>query len=234
MHTKIITRLSLLASVLVVPACGGSNDSGLFVDWQIEDVGPPINDTVSCDEAGAATVVLEATNATRGTPAEIFNVPCASGSLTTTPLASGTYNVNLRLLRSDNVEVSSIALPPIGVRRSGVSDLGTVVFEIQSFQSQWIVTKSTAPQVAVSCTSVGATTVEFTAASVSPGAAPFVFRFPCGPGLGVTQAIPDDTYNLTFRLLDAGGNPLSVFGPMAFTTPVGTPAVLPQITFTVN
>lgn len=234
MHTKILTRLSLFASLLTLPAaCGSSpNNSGLVLDWQVEDVGLPINDPVSCDEAGTPKVLLEVTNLSAGTTAQVFEAPCSAGSLITDVLPPGQYSVNVRLLRADNIEVSSIALPTTVVDRRGLTDLGGVIFEIQSFVSRWAVTRTAAPGVPVSCASVGATTVEFTATTA--GLAPFLFRFGCGDAQGITQAVPDGDYSLQFRLLDAAGNPLSALAPVAYTTPVGAQAVLPQVTFTVN
>ena len=231
MQTKILTRLSLLGSLFTLAACGGgSSDSGLFLDWQVEDVGLPINDTVTCDEAGTTTVLVEAIASGSVTPLT-YTAPCNAGSLITPPVAPGTYQVNVRLLRADNVEVSSRALPPLAVSRRG-ADLGTVIFEIQSFISRWVITRTSAPGTPVGCALVGATTVEFTA--TTEGLAPFRFSFPCAAAEGITQAVPDGNYALQFRLLDAAGNPLSVSNPMAYITPVGAQAVLPQVTFTVN
>lgn len=237
MHMN-IGKLSLLAVALATPACvSGSADDSVFVfDWQVEDVGLPINDTVTCAEAGAATVVLEVQNLTNGTPKQSYSYPCSAGGGVTPVLATGQYSVTTRLLRADNVEVSSTTFPgpgeaPIFIDRRRVTDLGVVVFEIQSFTTQWVITKTAAPGVPVSCLSVGATQVEFTA--TKPPFAPFVFLFPCVDPQGITQAIPDGDYQLTFRLLSANNVSLSEL-TVPYITPVNAPAVLMPVTFTVN
>jgi hypothetical protein len=128
--------------------------------------------------------------------------------------------------------VSSIALPTTVVNRRGLTDLGVVIFEVQSFVSRWAVTRAAAPGVPVSCDSVGGTTVEFTATTA--GLPPFVFTFGCGDVQHISPAIPDGDYSLRFRLLDGVDNLLSELPAVAYTTPVGAQAVLPQVTFTVN
>ena len=239
MHMN-IGKLSLLAVVaLAAPACvsGSADDSTLNFGWQIEDVGFPEGDTVTCAESGATTVVVELTNLSNGTPLQVFSYPCGAGRGVSPVLASGSYLVTMRLLRGDNIEVSATTFPGPGeaaliVDRRSFPPEQFVVFEIQSFTTRWVITKTAAPGVPVSCLSVGAAQVEFTA--TKPPLAPFVFLFPCTDPQGITQAIPDGDYNLTFRLLSANNVPLSELS-VPYSTPVNAPAVLTNpVIFTVN
>lgn len=204
--------------------------TSFFLDWTIEDVGPPINDMISCEEAGTTGLTIAATNTATGS-VKTFSFACSSQKGVQLPLAPGPYSLAVRLMRADNVEVSSIVIP-MQLGNTGVTDIGGVVFEIQSFATRWSVTRTAAPGVPVSCPSVGASQVEFTA--TTSGLAPFVFRFACGDGMGLTQAVPDGTYALQYRLLDAGGNTMSQVSNANYSTPVNAQAVLAPVTFTVN
>lgn len=238
MNMKTFAHLPLLAFALATPACvvDDVDDSAFYFDWQIEDVGLPINDVLTCDEAGAETVVLEVQNVSNGSAKQTFSYPCRAGAGKSPVLATGQYAVTLRLLRGDNIEVSSISFPGPGqpavfIDRRGVTDLGTTVFEVQSFSVQWLLTRTAAPTIPVSCASVGATNVQMTATTAN--LPPFTFNFACADPGGLTQAVPDGDYALQFRLLNAAGASLSELA-VPFATPVDRQAVLPPVTFTVN
>ena len=204
--------------------------TAFFLDWSIEDVGLPLNDTVPCTEAGVTSLAVTATNTATGAVTN-FSFGCATQSGVQIPLPPGPYRLAMRLLRPDAVEVSAIEFP-FSLGDLGVTDLGGVVFEIQSFSLSWTLTRTAAPMVPVTCASVGASQVELVATTA--GLAPFVFRFACNEGNALTQAVPDATYALQYRLLDASGNALSQLSNANYTTPMGAPAKLPAVTFTVN
>lgn len=204
--------------------------TAFFLDWTIEDVGPPINDVVLCEEAGTNTLAVAATNTSTGFRKD-FLFPCSAQKGVQLPLPPGPYSLAVRLLRGDNVEVSSIVIP-LSLAPTGVTDIGGIVFEIQSFSARWSIARAAAPNTPVTCASVGATAVELTA--TTKDLPPFVFRFACVDGTGLTQAVPDGDYALQYRLLNAAGAALSQLNPANYSTPVGTPAVLAPVTFTVN
>src|SRR5687768_10715380 len=89
-----------------MPDAGGVSDAqgdapytaSFSLDWTIEDVGPPTNDVVVCEDAGTTTVAVAATNTATGGVHD-FSFPCSSrtGVL---PLPSGSYSLALRLLRA--------------------------------------------------------------------------------------------------------------------------------------
>lgn len=215
---------------------GEIENQAFSFDWQVEDVGLPHGDVVRCSDAGSTTVVLTVRNLASATPSQSFVFPCAAGSGITTTLDVGQYEITTRLLRADNIEVSATTFPgpgelPVYIDPGRVTDLGTIVFEIQTFTAQWAIARTVAPGVPVSCASAGAKTVEFTA--TKPPLFPFVFSFPCTDPQGITAAVPDGSYTLTFRLLNAANVALSQV-TVPYVTPAHAQAVLQPVTFVVN
>lgn len=233
MNIRSLTHLSFLAVALALPACGGTSDTGAFFDWGIVDVGAPLDAAfLTCEESGGGTVVLEAQDLSRGGAPQTFSYPCSAGGGNVPGLLSGQYAMTVRLLRSsDNIAVSSLALGTVSIARRGQTDLGVVVFEIQSLKLNWIIKQANNVSAPASCASVGATQVELTATAVAQ--APTVFRFPCTDGQGQTQAVTVGAYVISARLMNAAGTALST-QTLDFVTPDNTVAVLPLVTFPVN
>jgi hypothetical protein len=235
MNIRRLAPLSFFALALVLPACGGAADSGAFFDWGIVDVGAPDSAPfLSCEESGGGTVVLEAQDLSRGGAPQTFSYPCKAGGGNVPGLPSGQYSMTVRLLRSsDNVAVSSLPLGTVSIARRGQTDLGVVVFEIQSLTVNWLIKQAANLSTPVTCAAVGATQVELTATAATQ--APNIFRFPCVDGQGQTQAVTVGAYTISTRLLNAAGTALpGSEQSLDFVTPNNTPAVLPLVTFTVN
>ena len=234
MNIRSLAHLSFFALAIALPACGGTADTGAFFDWGIVDVGAP--DTapfLNCDESVGigATVVLEAQDLSRGGAPQTFSYPCAAGGGNVPGLLAGQYSMTVRLLRADNIAVSSLPLGTVSVARRGQTDLGVIVFEIQSLSLNWLIKQASNLNAPVTCAAVGATQVELTVTAATQ--APTVFRFPCTNGQGQTQAVTVGAYVISARLLNAVGSELSNLS-LDFVTPDNTPALLPLVTFTVN
>jgi hypothetical protein len=231
-----------VALALGLPACGGMEESGVVVDWGILDVGDSDDALfLACAEVGGRTVVLESQDLTRGGAVQRFSFPCDASGGIVPGLLSGRYAMTLSLLRTDSVVVSSLALGTVSVGRRGNTNLGLIVFDIQSLSMNWLVKKASDLNTPVGCPVVGATQVELIATAA--GQPPNVFGFPCGPGKGRTQAVTSGAYAIQARLLNAAGEALDLVGPageatkvlvLDYVTPTNSPGVLPLITFAVK
>jgi hypothetical protein len=112
-----------------------------------------------------------------------------------------------------------------------LTDLDTVVFDIQSFVLNWSIDRG---NVGASCGEVGGVTVELITRLGEDE--PRRLSFPCtAPNHSAASgAIPTGSYSVQVRLLDVAGKELSSIKPMTFVVGGTRRAVLPPITFVVN
>jgi hypothetical protein len=194
----------------------------MSVNWELQYVGS--TQPVSCAQAGTPTVVL-AVMPSGGTPIPT-GATCDGKTLTTSPLAPGRYDVRIELQNAGGVAVSS-RQGTFDVQTGSRTDLGVIIFEVQSFQLAWSLTRAGQP---LTCAAAGATTVELTAHLGSGAEA--TYTFPCADGQGASPAILDGSYLLAIRLLGAGGATLwQTSMPFALNVSSGQRAVVPAVVF---
>ena len=211
-----------------------TDDSALVAQWRVAYVAE--GGVVSCEDAGTPTVRVSAKNIRSGAM-YTFDFPCGAGSGITDVLPVGAYEVTLALLDGfrtpDGVmagrPVSQITGGPWEVRRHGLTALDAIEFQVQVFEVDWILVKNVPGMGmrSVTCTEVGAATVELSAQLASEPAEKF--RWACADGGGITQAIRVGNYANQVRLLNAMNLPLSETNVMPVRV-VGTerPAITVQ------
>jgi hypothetical protein len=96
-------------------------DQYLSLSWSIDR--PPASALLSCDQAGAAKVELDAASTT-------FQWPCRDGQGATTTLAAGSYPVTVKLLDGQGAPLSVTPTMNVTVASQPV-DLGDVLFDVQ-------------------------------------------------------------------------------------------------------
>jgi hypothetical protein len=195
----------------------------MIVDWAVQYVGS--TRPVSCDQAGTPTVVLGVTPS--GGPPIPTGAPCDSQRLTTQPLAPGRYDVRIELRDVYGVGVSTHQ-GLFDVQPGSVTDLGIVIFEVQSFQLAWSLSRGGQ---LLTCAAAGATRVELT--THLDGGREATYTFPCADGQAASPAVQVGSYLLAIRLLGAGGATLWQSAmPFAFNVSADQRAVLPPVVFT--
>jgi hypothetical protein len=203
------------------PAPDGA--AGAFrVEWQLVWVGGARQ--VACEEARVVTVVLEGAATGGGTFRDEF--PCGAGSGVTEALPHGPYSVRLSLVDAAGLVLGS--QQGMFTAGAGTFDLGTVVFELQSFQLSWTLKRAGRT---ISCADANASTVVLQSRrEMEP---PVSYQFPCPDGMGVTTAILPGSYAIDLRLIDTGGRVLwKTDAPVVMTVSQDRRAVLPGVTFT--
>jgi hypothetical protein len=198
-----------VAGTLGASGCGGESHPAFTVGWNTVFVNS--NTPVSCQDAGTPTVELTMTNlSTKRTYVNKFACDARGGESESLP--GGRYDVKIALKTQAGVEVSNNE-GEFNLVRDGLTDLGVIVFEIQSFQLSWSISRGGA---SLACPSVDAQTVNLvTRLNSDPEV---VYSFPCAAGSGFTPAILIGTYSVKPQLLSSNGTVLREFDPM--TVPV--------------
>jgi hypothetical protein len=234
--------VATIAGALGLVGCGPADDEAFFgFDWQLVFVGDRggAGGRVTCEEAGTATVTIVAENlSTREKRMASFD--CRLGRARTAALPEGNYAVTIRLETSTGLVISELAGGTAGIRRFEGTDLGIVVFKIQSFALGWSLCKlgpktDTAPRTCarpVSCADVDGKTVRLTAQL--PDRPALRFSWPCGDGSGTTTAVPTGTYGLQVHLVSSSDAVLSMSEPKTFVVTTSERAVLPLVQFAVE
>jgi hypothetical protein len=96
-------------------------DQYLTLSWTIDR--PPNSARLSCSDANAAKVELDAGQTT-------FQWPCSDGKAATTTLAAGTYPVTIKLLDPQGTALSVTSTMNVTIDTQPV-DIGRVLFDIQ-------------------------------------------------------------------------------------------------------
>ncbi len=207
-----------------------ADDSAFSFDWSVSFVG---ESATTCQDVGGHTVELESTNLTTGAMF-LDTFVCSSRNGVSRVLPVADYSVVARLKDTAGKIISETA--PIGERidRFGLTDLGTVLFEIQTFTLDWAIERGpAAAPVLITCQQAAATTVQLE--TQLAGFPAQRYDFDCNsPGGGRTTPISLGTYLITVRLLGAQGNVLSATDPMAFTVTGAAPADLGTVILAVN
>jgi hypothetical protein len=208
---------------LLQPADGLPAGRGaMIVDWAVQYVGS--TGPVSCAQAGTPTIIMGVTPSS-GPPIPT-GARCDSERLTTQPLAPGRYDVRFELRDGYGVGVSTHQ-GLFDVQPGSVTDLGIVIFEVQSFKLAWSLSRGGQP---LTCAAAGATRVELTAHL--DGGRETTYTFPCADGQGASTAVQVGSYLLAIRLLGAGGATLWQSAmPFAFNVSADQRAVLPPVVF---
>jgi len=214
-----------LAGALGASGCGESGHPAFTVGWDTVFVNS--NTKVSCQNAGTPTVELTMTNLSNHQKyVDKFN--CEANGGESEALPGGRYTVRIGLLNKDGVEVSNQE-GEFNLVRGGLTDLGVIVFEIQSFQISWTLARG---PMSLRCQDVDATTVNLvTRLNSEPEVA---YSFPCGAGTGFTPAILIGTYSVKPQLVGGGGAVIREFDPMTVPVNDSERAVLPSVVFDVQ
>jgi hypothetical protein len=191
-----------------------------FVPFAGEDNGAP----VSCQDAGTTTVELTMTNlSSKRTWVNKF--PCDARGGESEPLPGGRYTVHIALKNQAGMEVSSNE-GEFSLVASGLTDLGVLVFEIQSFQMSWTIAQGGQSR---ACQDVGAQTVNLvTRLNSEPEV---TYQFPCAAGAGFSPAIRTGTYSVKPQLISGTGAVLWDSTPMTIPVSGGARAVVPPVVF---
>jgi len=206
---------------------GGDGESGLVIRWSLVYVGS--SNMIPCDQAGTTAVELTMTNMSTSAPPVTDVFPCAAGMGRSRALQPGNYDVTAALETAAGRVVSG-ATGRFAVAPGSLTDTGDLVFEIQSFELSWSLSRG---NMAVACDQVGARNVNLIT-QVAGEPAPTTYLFPCNDGSGTTTAVPVGTYTIQVQLLDGSGQSLSETTPMMFVASATMRAVLPPITFVVR
>ena len=217
--------LAGLAGALGASGCVEADHPAFTVGWNTVFVN---SDTaVSCQNAGTPTVELAMTNlSTKHTYVNKYSCDARGGE--SEPLPGGRYDVRISLKNQAGVEVSNNQ-GEFNLVRDGLTDLGVIVFEIQSFQLSWSISQGGQSR---ACQDVGAQNVNLvTRLNSEPEV---VYQFPCGAGTGFTPAILIGTYSVKPQLVGGGGAVLREFDPMTVPVTDTERAVLPSVVFDVQ
>ncbi len=211
---------------LGLAGCFGGGDTPAFqLDWGLVYIE---GQAVSCADAGTKFVDLDVQNlSTKAVFHDRFE--CQAGGAVGSELPAGPYVVSVRLRDANGGLVSESAPVNLQVSRHARTDLGTVVFHIQSFSLAWSLARNSA---AITCAQAGADKVELIT-QLGEGA-PVRFKWPCTDRSGTTTAVSAGSYSVQVRLLDGGGGVLYTSEPMTFPVDDQHRANLPPITFVVK
>lgn len=229
-------------ALLGLVGCGPPPEEAYFgFDWQLVFVGERGGNgaRATCEEAGTTTVTIVAENLTTKEK-KSASFDCRLGGGHTDPLPVGRYAVTIRLETTNGTVVSELPGGTADIERYRATDLGVVIFKIQSFALVWSVCQlgpaaGAAPRACarfVRCSDVDAQTVRLTAQL--PDRPELRFNWPCSDGLGTTTAVPTGTYGLQVHLLSSSGAVLSKSDPKTFVVTTNERAALPVVQFGVE
>jgi hypothetical protein len=215
-----------LAGALGASGCVESDHPAFTVGWDTVFVNS--NTKVSCQNAGTPTVELTMTNlSSHQKYVNKFN--CEANGGESEPLPGGRYTVTIALKNKDNVEVSTQE-GEFNLVRGGLTDLGVIVFEIQSFQISWSLARG---PMSLRCQDVDATTVNLiTRLNSEPEV---IYPFPCTAGSGFTPAVRLGVYSVRPQLVSSNGTVLwDVDAPKTVTVDDSVRAVLDPVVFDIK
>lgn len=217
--------LFCLAGVVGSSACVSDDDDRAFtVGWSLMYVESDAR--VSCEQAGTPTVKLTMNNVTTN-ETFVSTFPCNVGGGTSNALPGGKYTVRIALLGAGDREMS-VQEGDFTLHRHGLTDLGDIGFEIQSFHLAWTLARGGN---SLRCSDVNAATVQLRTRLASEEEVNH--DFPCIQGAGSTRAIQTGTYAVGIRLLSSAGAVLwETNMPMTVAVDDVKRAVLPTIQFT--
>jgi hypothetical protein len=199
-----------------------------FLNWDLELVG---GTATTCKEAGASAVRLSTTQVATG-QLVTTDFPCDDLGGVTARLPEGAHSITVQLLDATGGVLSQTTIPNMVVTQNFPTDIGIVIFTVQSFAVSWRVEKAGppgTPSQPTTCAAVGAASVELE--TQIPGRPISTFVFECATMGGITTAVPFGTYTLVLRLRDAAGAVLSQVNLPPFTTPQEARATLPLAVF---
>jgi hypothetical protein len=196
----------------------------LTATWSLNWIGD--HAFLGCPAAGVDKLRLQATAVGTAQRTDV-DFSCGAGSGTIF-LAPARYQVTVSAMTPAGVPVAALQ-GEFEARANSVTDLGELVFELQSFQLDWTITRGAAPA-AIDCTAIDATTVKM---RTRMGSEPeVVYTFSCTAGRGVSTAIRIGAYAVGLQLLDSKDAVLwETSQPMAVVVTDTMRAVLPPVTF---
>jgi hypothetical protein len=202
----------------------GGDDSAFTVGWETAYVGSKFAG-VSCAAAGTPTVELTMTNLSNNRVfVNRFN--CAAGGGQSETLPPGKYTVKIALKNQNDVEVSN-QVGDFSIVRHGLTDLGIITFEIQSFHLSWSLARGS---MSLACQDVDARTVNVITRLNSE--AEVTYSFPCPAGSGSSPAILIGTYSVRLQLVSSTGAILwDTASPMTIPVNDEVRAELPVVVF---
>ena len=214
----------------VVPTvCSATAPTAFSVEWDIRDTAHHL---ATCNSVGGATVDLDVLNvATMVASHDTF--PCDAMAGTSSALDPGNYTAALRLYDANGVDLQDqIANAMFAITPGCTSDLGLADFTLpvttpdQFISLSWSIDRLSNGAF-LSCADAQASSVELDAGDQT-------FTWPCTDGRGVTKSLPPATYNVSIKLLDATGKPLSLTPTMPVTVAAGQPNALGNVLFDVK
>jgi hypothetical protein len=211
-----------VAGALGASGCVEADHPAFTVGWDTEFV--ETHAPVSCQDAGTPTVELTMTNlSNQRVHVNRYNCDARGGESESLP--AGRYNVKIALKTQAGVEVSN-QVGEFNLVSSGLTDLGVIHFEIQSFELSWTISQGGASR---ACQDVGATTVNLVTRLASDPEV--VYSFPCSAGSGFTPAILIGTYSVQPQLVSGNGAVLRDFDQMTIKVDDTVRAVLLPVVF---
>jgi hypothetical protein len=216
-----------LASALGASGCVEADHPAFTVGWDLQFLPAADQQTgarVSCQDAGTPTVELTMTNLS-SKRISVNKFPCDARGAQSEQLPTGRYTVRIGLRNQAGVEVSNNE-GEFNLVGGGLTDLGVIVFEIQSFQISWSIHRGGN---SLACQDVGATDVNLvTRLNSEPE---IVYSFPCAAGAGFSPAILVGTYSVKPQLVSGNGAILREFLPMTVPVDDTHRAVLTPVEF---
>lgn len=195
LRNRTVWLFCLAGLVVGSSACvSGDGDRAFTVGWSLVYVGG--NNRVSCEAAGTPTVRLTMNNITTN-ETFVSNFPCNVGGGTSNDLPGGRYTVRIALLGAGEKEMS-VQEGDFALNRHGLTDLGDIGFEVQSFHLAWTLARGGR---SLACQDVDGKTVNLRTRLASEPEV--VHSFPCIAGAGSTPAIQVGTYAVGVALLNS-------------------------------
>ena len=211
------------------PHCAADATPSFTVQWSLEDA---VGEPTTCGAVGGATMDLDVLDvATSQVTHDTFACDAFAG--TSAALPPGQYSVAMRLRDAAGVLLSEAIAPTTYTIATGcVTDLGAVPFEAVITASDPYITLSWSIDRVLSGAPL--TCADAHADKVALDAGANTFTWPCATGKGATAPLAPGTYDVTIKLLDATGTPLSVTPTMPVTISAGQQKALGTVIFDVN
>jgi hypothetical protein len=208
--------------------CAAGTSSDFKVAWTIDDAngGPSSCAGVNALEMDLDLLDLDTNVDSHG----IF--ACTDMGGTSCALPPGPYSFAMRLRDGTGKLISElVSTDTVHIVSGQTTDLGTIPFWSsqgstgpgQGLGASWTISRQGAT---VTCDQAGAATLEIDVGDQK-------FPLTCSDGKGITPPVTPGIYPVTFRLLDAQGNALSVTQTMSVAVPAGKLVDLGTIPFDV-
>lgn len=218
--------LVAFAGALGASGCVEADHPAFTVGWDTTFV--ESHDPVSCQNAGTPTVELTMVNqSSRRRWVNRFSCDAQGGESESLP--GGRYDLTIALLGSDGRAVSTQGGTWTLVR-DGLTDLGIIHFQIQSFQIAWTLARG---NMSLACQDIDAKTVNLiTRLNSEPEK---TYAWPCPAGSGFTPAILIGTYSVRPQLVSSSGQILwDATEPMTIVVNGSQLAVIQSVNFNVQ